>query len=177
MNKLAKQLVSLGQTHPELRGHLRPVLAHLDKQAANPMAQLDFDALFGELRSATQKNDGGDVGAIRGIMAYKYKARFTKEVKPYLEGLLLSKIRRYSQGDVLTLTMHGSMGRTTTVKVKVESDYAETSKASGGSNRAVLYVMKPRGRKTGAIFHYPSDSTLYYQATLVTQIEPIVWIS
>lgn len=152
--------------------------ASRDVEAANPMAKLSFDELFGELRSAVTAGNVDAIASIRGLMAVKNKKRFEAQVKPYLTALMLQRIQKARVGEILNLTMYGSMGKTVGQMVEVEMDYAETSANSGGSHRAILYVKKkPRGRKSGAILHYPSNDTIYYQATLNTQIEAVIWIS
>lgn len=54
MNKLAKQLIALGETNPDLRDHLRPILASLEKSAD---ATRDFHKLLGDAEDAHEAGD------------------------------------------------------------------------------------------------------------------------
>ena len=166
MSDLRYELIRLGEANPELRPHLRPILASIDP-----------DELFGELRSAIARDDADEIHSIIAKLYVYHRSYYNERVKPYLFRLIEGKVERLKAGDTVRISIpsrSGSMSGTKDVEVEVTQDSDDIRKNSPGLRGYYLYVKKPRGRKEGAV--YEMGGEMFYQATMNTQTERIIWI-
>ena len=158
MSDFKNELIRLGSNNPDLRKHLKPVIAAVD---ANEM--------FGELRSAISRNDVAQIKYAVSKLYTHHKAFFEKGVNPYLQGILTKKIQALREGDMCVVHMFKS-----SAKVVVEMDWPAIRSEYPATRAPRAYVRKPRSKKQGSL--YVQSGEVLYQATLMTQTERVYWI-
>lgn len=102
---------------------------------------------------------------------YKYhRDYYVNSVLPYLKDTLKQRLSRLEEGDRITLhTIGGGW-----VDVVVTKDMRSTVAEAPGLP-TVMWVRKPRGRKEGTLGFLKDH--LYYQATLRTQTQRVIWFT
>lgn len=157
MHKLATALIDLGYQQPELRPHLRPILAHLESTASDETGRV----LFEELQYAVKGFDVDKILELDAELQMKDPSLFRSEVRPYLMDASLPLIKTAKAGDQLLLVRDGYPQPTF---VKVVSDMNAVSQSSLYHQSTLITVKAARGgKRIGEISIDHRRNTLYYR--------------
>ena len=133
MNKLANQLIKMGHTNPELRDHLRPVLAELSKEASDSVhitASPHWDGKGVHVQCVTLM---GYRPSLKNLMA----TRGGKNLERALAGFEGAKMEEF--GSTHAMSLEGKVGVVRDYKVMTDDDAKFLKVLRYGSTRFGLY--------------------------------------
>lgn len=170
MKNLKTALITLGDTNPELREDLRPILASMLSDGFEPLTQ---NEAFGVIRAALATNNESKIfEAIKHVSSVQWKY-FQNVIHPYIQELSQRAVLNAKTGDRLKV-VYETNGIKSHQVVILES--TEDLKAKGRKVKgiySIAYAKKPTSEKMGSFRIV--NGRLEYQATISAQYQRVLW--